>query len=354
MHLDRRGAESARSALEYLKSELEQPHDLVRRAELGNHVVKCNLHRELGPPGIFIRDAPAVDVMPAVRQGSHLRIPERHTGRWVDTDPEELMKMVAAHRRAWSNFDGVVRIIKVWADHQHLQMKPLAVEVMVLKYLPRPGLFGTMSCSDAVARFFEAASRAHITKLADPTGRCGEIDSQVNYAALRKALDSSAGLARRAMDAERERRPVTHPRVYGQEIFGKEFPRPTKWHQDHPQQPGKQASRRSRHWLVKCAESGDERASIRKIWLWRPSGRDKPAIPAAGHQKLILRIDTAVISAPVPRPAVRRRRGSSAVTPACAAVPVSITAGPAAKAVASAAEISTRECHAGTAVFPAH
>ena len=41
-------------------------------------------------------------------------------------------------------------------------MKNLAIEVMVLKYCPRPGLFETLSCGEAVARFFEAAAKAQI------------------------------------------------------------------------------------------------------------------------------------------------------------------------------------------------
>jgi predicted nucleotidyltransferase len=279
MHLDRRGGGSAQAALEHLEAELKQPRGPIRRTELRDHVVKCDLHRQLGPFDTFFRDAPPVDVMPAVKHGSHLRIPERHTRRWKDTDPEQLRKMVEVHQRAWSNFDGVVRMIKVWADHQNLQMKSLAVEVMVLKYLPRPGLFGTMSCSDAVARFFEAASRAHIDRLDDPTGRCGEIDSHMNYAALRKALGGGAGQAGKAIDAERAWKnrhrthdPVVHPSVFWQEIFGKEFQRPRVWYRC-PQRPGEQPSRKSRHWFDECAESGDERARIWRSWLRRPSGR---------------------------------------------------------------------------------
>lgn len=85
-----------------------------------------------------------------------------------------------------------------------------------------------MSCSAAVARFFEAASRARIARLADPAGRCGEIDPRMNYARLRKALDESAELARQAIDAEQAWQTrdlahdgVTHPSVFWQEIFGR-------------------------------------------------------------------------------------------------------------------------------------
>ena len=93
-------------------------------------------------------------------------------------------------------------MVKAWAEHNHLNMKNLAVEVMVLKYCPRPRFFETLSCGEAVARFFEAAAKANITSLKDPAGRCGEIDPGMNYGKLRAALGQAAGLARQAMDAE--------------------------------------------------------------------------------------------------------------------------------------------------------
>jgi hypothetical protein len=235
---------SAQAALEHLQTEIGEtlqagqgrPLGLVQRTELRNHVVKCALDPSLGPLDAVIPSAPPVDIMPAIRVGSHLRVPERRSHRWVEVDPERLIKMVAAREREWANFDEVVRMIKVWAEHQGIEMKSLAVEVLVLKYCPRPRFFESLSCSDAVARFFEAASRAHITSLVDPTGRCGKIDPHMNYEALREALEESAGLARRAVEAEqawqdpyRAQERHTHPEILWREIFGNEFARPSIW-----------------------------------------------------------------------------------------------------------------------------
>ena len=103
---------------------------------------------------------------------------------------------------------------------------------MVLKYCPRPGLFETLSCGEAVARFFEAAAKAHITSLRDPAGRCGEIDPGMDYSKLRAALNQAAGLARQAMDAEHLWEhpyhavgPVPHPSEFWRTLFGRKYPR---------------------------------------------------------------------------------------------------------------------------------
>jgi hypothetical protein len=288
-HPEWRGGGSAQAALEHTQTGIREtlqsgPLSLVHDTELRNHVVKCSLDPSLGPFDLVIPGAPPVDVMPAVRAGSHLRVPERRSDRWIDVDPERLMKMVAARQREWSNFDQVVRMIKDWAEHHGLHMKSLAVEVLVLTYLPRPGLFETVSCSDAIARFFEAASRAHITRLVDPAGRCGEIDPHMNYAALRKALADSADLARKAVEAERawenrhlSRDGVTHPSVFWQQIFGKKrFRRPRVWYWS-PYFPEATPSPESRPWFDQRTERADESAWSWRLWRAEPgSHRDEP------------------------------------------------------------------------------
>lgn len=274
MHPDWKGSGSARQSLEHLQGmigeTLQRPLSLVHDTELRNHVVKCNLDPSGGPFDFIIPGAPPVDVMPAVREGSHLRIPERLSDGWIHTDPERLMSMVASRQRQWSNFDQVVRMIKDWGHHCGLKLKGPTVEALVLMYLPRPGLFETLSCSDAVARFFERASRAHITELVDPAGRCGKIDPHLDYGRLRKALDRSADLARKAVTAERDwenrdsaREGVTHPSVYWQEIFGKDrFRRPRVWYWS-PQVPDARPAPESRRWFDEEAGPANETG-----WGW--------------------------------------------------------------------------------------
>lgn len=293
MHPDWRGSGSAQVALEHMQAlirerlqfGLEHPLGLVHQTEVRNHVVKCELDPSMGPLDAVLPNSPPVDVMPAFREGSHLRVPERRSDRWIDVDPERLTEMVAARQRSWGNFDEAVRMMKDWADNNGLKMKSLAVEAMVLEHLPKPGFFETMSCCDAIARLFKAASEARITRLVDPTGRCGEIDPHINYGKLRKALDKSAELAAQAVKAERawERRRlehdgVTHPSVFWQEIFGRDrFKRPSVWYW-HPRLPAEQPAPEARHWFDRSAEPADE-----SRWSWRPA-HDRPFRPGpTGH-----------------------------------------------------------------------
>jgi hypothetical protein len=243
------GSGSARAALEHMQAGIDQrlgkgQGPLTREisgTKLRRHVVRC-ADVSLGPLDGIIPSAPPVDVMPAIKKGSHLRIPELHKDRWTDADPEQLLRLVAERKREWKYFDEVVRMAKVWTDHVGLDISSLAIEVMVLQYAPHPRFFQTLSCGEAVARFFERASRADIRKISDPAGRCGEIDSRINYRALRSELDKAASLARRARDAERtldSPMPVMampeNPNSLWRQIFGRKFPYARKhyWHQQY-------------------------------------------------------------------------------------------------------------------------
>lgn len=237
----KKAEESAAAAITHLEGALlEQLHPwrgaaggLGKETEQRRHVVKYN-GDWTGPFKDYIPTAPPVDVMPAVREGSHLLIPERETG-WIDADPERLIRQVAQRQREWKYFTEVTGMVKAWAKLNDLKIKNLAVEVMVLKYCPRPRLFETLSVGDAVARLFEAAAKAHLTSLRDPAGRCGEIDPNINFGRLRRALDDASGLAELAMDAEHAWKnrhyavgEVIHPDVYWRKLFGKKYPRTHK------------------------------------------------------------------------------------------------------------------------------
>jgi hypothetical protein len=233
------GRESAQDAMTHLENKLlEQLHPWrgggggpLKETEQQDHVVTYR-GDSAGPFAEIIPSAPPVDVMPAVREGSHLLIPERGNG-WIDVDPEKLMRQVEQRQREWKYFTEVVKMVKAWAEHNHLNMRNLAIEVMVLKYCPRPGIFETLSCGEAVARFFKAAANANITSLKDPAGRCGAIKLGVNYLKLQAALARAAGLARQAMDAEHAWKnryhateDVTHPDEFWRKLFGRKYPRP--------------------------------------------------------------------------------------------------------------------------------
>jgi hypothetical protein len=231
------GGASAAEALEHLRAGIEEglgagrgpASRVVRHTEARNHVVKCR-DVSLGPFEGIIPSAPPVDVMPAIRAGSHLRVPERLNGRWVDVDPEKLMRLVEERKREWKYFDEVVWMVKYWVAHSHLDLPSVAIEVLVLKYLPRPRFFETLTCGEAVTRFFEAAAKADIHGLRVPGGR--EIAPGFGYGSLRHALGRAAGLARKAMDAEHgienpglRLNPIEDPSVFWRQLFGRRFPR---------------------------------------------------------------------------------------------------------------------------------
>jgi len=234
-------AESAQAAITHLEDGLlTQLHPwqgtaggLLKETEQRTHVVTYRGDWS-GPFKDIIPGAPPVDVMPAVRKGSYLLIPERGTG-WIETDPEELIRQVAQRQREWKYFTAVAGMVKEWARLNHLKIRNLAIDVMVLQYCPRPRLFETLSCGDAVARFFKAAFDDNFTSLKDPTGRCRKLDLGINFGKLHSALGEASELAGLAMEAEhlwKNRHgmagEVIHPDVFWRHLFGKKYPRAKK------------------------------------------------------------------------------------------------------------------------------
>ncbi len=244
-HPDWGGANgSAQAALEHLAVGIEERLGsgqgpmtrLAYKTQLRDHVVRCD-DVSLGPFEGIMPSGPPVDVMPALREGSHLKVPHRRKNTWEDTDPEKLIRLVAERKREWKYFDEVVRMVKHWAKHQKLDISSLSIEVLVLRYCPRPRFFETLSCGEAIARFFKAAAADGVNryKLTDPTGRCGEIQPGLDYGKLRNALDKAAELSEKALDAERAMENpqlydwrVEHPNFFWRQIFGRKFPYATK------------------------------------------------------------------------------------------------------------------------------
>lgn len=228
-------ADAALDAMQRMIAETLQrgPLKQVHSTEKKNHVVKAELEPSWGPLDGIVRGAPPMDFMPAVRKGTHLRVPERLNPQrraepWIEVNPEKLQSMVAERTREWENFDNVVRMVDDWASERDLEMPRLGAEVLVLKYTPRPGLFKGVSVPEALAEFFEqAAENVERDRIVDPAGLSGEIAPGLDYRNLREALEESAELAKRALEAEKawkiessEGRDVPHPSWYWQRIFG--------------------------------------------------------------------------------------------------------------------------------------
>lgn len=201
---------------------------LVEKAEPRNHVVRCDLDISLGWLDDLIPSVPPFDIMPAVREGSHLLVPEKRNDRWVDVDPENLIRLVQDRQREWAYFERSVRMFRAFAQHANLNLKSVAVELIVLTHMPRPRWFETLSLGEAFTRCLESAAKRGISDL-NYQGRA--IDPDMNYGALNRALKVGAEEAREAVKAElawENRRDatadVTHPSCHWKKLFGKDYP----------------------------------------------------------------------------------------------------------------------------------
>ena len=228
------GYGSAQAALEYLRGEVTDLLGVsagtcaqeVRLTHLRTHVVKCFLDDPKA------KNPFAVEVMPALRRpGGGLRIPECRDSSesggtdWVTADPEFLISQVAARHRDWRFFAPMVRAIKNWKDVANLDMKSLVAEVLVLKCLPPPQSGQVLTRSVALRQFFTAAASAVMDGVIDPAGWCGEIQPELDRAAVRAALLEAADVAARAVAAE-DRSDHDSAVCLWRSVFGPDFPEP--------------------------------------------------------------------------------------------------------------------------------
>ncbi|MGG7507535.1 nucleotidyltransferase domain-containing protein [Plantibacter sp. YIM 135249] len=187
---------------------------LVRLAKWRNHAVKCFLDDPDDP------DAFTVDVMPALRHGDQLLVPEAISEKWIVCDPEYLIAEVRARHAAWGHYAGTVRMLKWWAAEQPVKIKSLVVEVLALDYLPTD-----RSRPAALREFFtraEYAVRSGIV-VEDPAGLCGPIQLDLDYDDLADRLDTASDLASQALVAQANNDVPRASRRWGA-VFGDLFP----------------------------------------------------------------------------------------------------------------------------------
>lgn len=187
---------------------------LVRLARPRNHAVKC-----------FLDDpederAFTVDVMPALRTKRGFLIPEALNERWVDADPEFFIAEAARKHSEWSQYAGVVRMLKFWGAQQApLKIKSLVMEVLALEHLSTD-----LNRPTAIRNFFTAAAFQIDSGLIveDPANLCGPIQSDLDMdefgSRLRVASNAAidAGAAQVANDDARASQ-------LWREVFGDEF-----------------------------------------------------------------------------------------------------------------------------------
>lgn len=186
----------------------------VRHTLLRNHSVKCYLDDPDDP------DAFTVDASPALeRSEGGIWIPEQMSERWIASDPQYLIDLVARRHTEWNQFAKLARVLKRWnADHGD-HMKSLTVEVLALSHLPvadRP---------QAVASFFAATQEAVWAAIEDPAGLCGEIQPDLDRSAASDSLSEAADLAARAVEAA-ARDETRQAQCLWNEVFGEIYPQP--------------------------------------------------------------------------------------------------------------------------------
>jgi hypothetical protein len=186
----------------------------IRHTLLRNHAVKCFLD---DPDQ---EDAFTVDVTPGLlRAEGGIWIPERETRKWVASDPQYLIDLVAQRQREWSEFRRLVRVLKRWNSDHGKAMKSLVVEVLattLLREAARP---------EALRSFFAAAAQAVLVPVTDPAGLCGEIQPDMDRYEAKSHLDDAANTAWHAIGAEADG-DVDRAMCLWHQLFGDIYPEP--------------------------------------------------------------------------------------------------------------------------------
>ena len=172
---------------------------LRRGTRVADHLVACAWSAPRWPDhyrAIVPGSAP-VHLMPAFQQGSELVV-AGNDNQWTSVDPRELYARVAERQREWKHFEDLVRMARAWNRHHALGLAPLALEVLVLAFMPRPTSWQTLTRAEALARFFQAA-QAYPGVLRRP-GHGRVLELGLPRTKLATALHEAAALSRAAAD----------------------------------------------------------------------------------------------------------------------------------------------------------
>lgn len=204
-----------RSRVNALLGSTNGSHDkAVRLARRRNHAVKCFLDDPDDP------DAFTVDAMPALRRDNKMLIPELASEDWVYSNPEFLIREVAARHAKWNKFAGTVRMLKWWAAEQDIKIKSLVMEVLALQFLPLD------SAQPSATKDFFVKSAYYIAGggvVEDPADLCGPIQSDLDYQQFADRLTAASKDAAQAIQSQinnGEGDAVAHWR----RVFGDAFP----------------------------------------------------------------------------------------------------------------------------------
>jgi hypothetical protein len=162
-----------------------------------------------------------VDVMPAFRTASGIRIPEALSSAWIDSNPELLIALSRGKHAEWSKWSGSVRMLKRWGSDRPFKVKSLVMEVLALHSLPTD----LNAQPSALQAFFTKAAYAVESgvPIDDPAGLCGPIQLDLDTISLGDALRQAATDAQAAIAAQIDNNVALASQKWAG-IFGSDFP----------------------------------------------------------------------------------------------------------------------------------
>lgn len=216
---------SAEDALNYTRGKVNEllgathgSYDqVVRLARWRNHAVKCFFDDPEDETGF------TVDAMPALRRNGHFYIPEASSKKWIECDPEALIRDVANRHHSWNKFAGTIRMLKRWGADQDIKIKSLVMEALALEHVPE----GVNDQASAIKQFFVAAAYAIEggEMVTDPAELCGPIQIDLDYTEFATRLRQASTDASAAMAAQVNNDTSSAIAHWGK-VFGPEFPPP--------------------------------------------------------------------------------------------------------------------------------
>ncbi len=143
----------------------------------------------------------SIDAVPAFTSGSAYKIPDRHLGQWIKTDPKiHKQKASDKNKEMGGEWVPLVKMLKAWNRAQGKPIKPsFLIEVMALDLVQPP--FTTFP--DEVRRFFAAAHDAIVNEWPDPAGYGPPVSDQMTGARLITAQDALRNADKAAARAAR-------------------------------------------------------------------------------------------------------------------------------------------------------
>jgi hypothetical protein len=150
----------------------------------------------------------SVDVVPSVAKSNHYEIPDRSTGKWVETNPTVHAELATKANKHFSNeWKPLVKMIKKWNQNAGKPVKPsFLLEVMALDILVPPFSGGYVY---ELKGYFATAAERIGEEWGDPAELGPRVSDQMDKGSVEKAvaaLWSAEGTAGRAIRLSKEGR----------------------------------------------------------------------------------------------------------------------------------------------------